>query len=58
LLERKQPGHSWLWNAAAAEGTERLGEQPAKNLEPGPSVRYRYADTGLPSPARFLSSKT
>jgi hypothetical protein len=38
-----------------------LCDQPAprcNRLEPGPSVRYRYAHTGRPSTARFLSSKT
>ena len=31
---------------------------PLQTREPGPPVRYRYAHTGLPSTARFLSSKT
>jgi hypothetical protein len=45
---------------SSASAASRSEEKPprCRRLEPGPSVRYRYAHTGLPSTARFLSSKT
>jgi putative transposase len=45
---------------SSASAASRSEEKPPRcnRVEPGPPVRYRYAHTGLPSTARFLSSKT
>ena len=45
---------------SSASAASRSEEKPPRcnRLERGPSVRYRYAHTGLPSTTRFLSSKT
>jgi acetyl-CoA carboxylase carboxyltransferase component len=54
-LERHRSRGKWT----ARERIARLLDPSARNrVEPGPPVRYRYAQTGLRSTARFLRSKT
>jgi len=65
LLQRQRAADTVLPTETFERPSERFRPRhyrrrnsPLHRLEPGPPVRYRYAQIGLPSTARFLSSKT